>query len=920
MSLEHNNFRAAFAPPASALHGTSFIKTANQKTSFRSIFNALSTRLGSCLCLNPEFRSGAGWGFTFVLSAIITVLLCILLLPIKLILLGLSCCPCASRPPVRGEEIQVIPQLPPQPPQRPLSSRQSSDSGISGGLDSGRFSPSSFIPIHPEPLTPPPSTQSLGVVPEEVCLREYLGEHYPQRNLSNINLTDLGISILQPEDFPEGTNILDLPASLFFPEGAPPPLFLNQQDITAATPTSPQPSIASQTTIAPQAADQTAPQQDDTISLPESLATIPPVETAHIIREVDQTLTAQEFLNSAYPNMDHSALIHGALINVQLQGIPLENSEDILGLPALIAFPDLVAGQPVRPTFLDLDNMPRSLSADQEIAPPPPTAADPISPNDPRYIFLQNHFPELSPEYYSQHINLLASLAGVDSDNFDLLQLPLEVFVEAPAPQPDYSPISPEEAQQRYNDVSAEEHARRSNDFIRYLIENSPQRWTFLNRLKNNISASTSSLTLRREWFKMLDVISNKTSPEITDREVQDVARACLFKINSILKDPTVAPERKEELLKYVASYYDSSPDVWVEAIQQEVFLQNTLNPQIISMEEAGAAAAAASVPINQILPPFNTQATDQEVQGYTQLLRTTLSRPVLTNMDNIHLAPTNDEYLESLTRGVPSSWVDIHEPLQTRIEQIAQNQNTRNNWRAILNCLASGTVGSISSREAQALSRSTMYQLLKLLNNPNIPNERKLLIINHVAFYRDRCPPTWVRVAGQELQTIFNSNDTSTNIVFSWVQAFKEGLVSEIFRNEGEWHMMTAFKHNHGGELGLDNTGIILDQFTLAIAGRRYTQQHDNYLSLFRNAYQNSGSGLVDSALQQVLTGSEDQIRAIRNGILADLEAAGIPEIHRAGIVMEVFFPEENDYKPSREAIVYLLLKEGVITTQNNN
>ncbi|EPP37111.1 conserved membrane domain protein, partial [Chlamydia psittaci 84-8471/1] len=71
------------------MHGTSLIKTANQKISFLSIFHALGNKIGACLCLNPESDSKAGWVFAFVLSAIITVLLCIILLPVKLILLGL---------------------------------------------------------------------------------------------------------------------------------------------------------------------------------------------------------------------------------------------------------------------------------------------------------------------------------------------------------------------------------------------------------------------------------------------------------------------------------------------------------------------------------------------------------------------------------------------------------------------------------------------------------------------------------------------------------------------------------------------------------------------------------------------------------------------------------------------------------------
>ncbi|EPP29563.1 hypothetical protein CP8484711_1896, partial [Chlamydia psittaci 84-8471/1] len=102
------------------------------------------------------------------------------------------------------------------------------------------------------------------------------------------------------------------------------------------------------------------------------------------------------------------------------------------------------------------------------------------------------------------------------------------------------------------------------------------------------------------------------------------------------------------------------------------------------------------------------------------------------------------------------------------------QNQEMRDSWRGILLSLSNRREGSVSSDEAQALSRSTMYQMLKLISSPNVPHDKKLSVISNVASYYDRCPPTWVRVAGQELQAIFNTKDETTNIVLVWVQMFK--------------------------------------------------------------------------------------------------------------------------------------------------
>ncbi|AUS60255.1 membrane protein [Chlamydia abortus] len=939
MSLDNNNFRAAFAypQPASALHGTSLIKTVNQKISFLSIFNALGNKIGSCLCLHPEPDSKAGWVFTFVLSAIITVLLCIILLPVKLILLGLSCCPCLSKP-TTGVEAPEVPSSsrPPIPP----AGEAGAFSQPPVGLDPSRFSPDSFIPA--PPLSPTSMPSAGGVVSPGMTLREFLQTNYPTVDLNTVTLDSLGIPLLLTlDDLPEGTTLLDLPMSLLFEEGnrdlSQLPLF--QSHTADSSPISLTGSLSS--LLAPLEEDlEDSQDQGGRTTAPTSLIVDTPAAIPAV--EVNQQLSSRELLNSLYPNMDHTRFMNSARVNLRLQGIPGPLSDDdVLNLPAIIAFPDLVAGQPARPTSLTLTDTPASLASVQEEPTAPPPSEELISPSDPRYTFLQNHFPELEPEYYSRHISLLASLSGVDEGSFNLLELPLEAFIYT-QPILDYEPIPSEHLQERLGEVSPEEDVRRNNEFIDNLLENTPYRWTFLNRLRSNITNSTQSADLRRQWFSIIDMIVNKSSPELEIEDISNTARAYLFRIHNILKNPEIPTERKSEMLKYIASHYDpNSVAMCLAAMQQEIALQNEITPELASVEaEMGANGVSSS--ISQILPPLASQATPQEVDGYIQLLKSLLSGPMLTNEDNIHLAPANDIYLESLMRDVPNSWGPIHRPLQNRIRRLleaednrilqqvqnratqtarlAQNQRIRDNWNSILLALSDGREGSVASDEAQALSRSTMYQVLQLIDNPNIPHDKKFSVISNVASYSDRCPPTWVRVAGQELQAIFNTNDETANIVLVWAQIFKEGLLSEIFRNQREWHMMTAFKIIRGSELGLDNVGIILDPYTTALTGRHYTNQHNQYFAQFLNVYRNSGNNLINSALEQSLGGSEDQIQALTNTILADLTAAGIPEAHRAQIMEEIFFPEENDYKPSREAICYLLLKEGVIMTQDHN
>lgn len=168
----------------------------------------------------------------------------------------------------------------------------------------------------------------------------------------------------------------------------------------------------------------------------------------------------------------------------------------------------------------------------------------------------------------------------MDEASFNLLELPLEAFIYT-EPALDYEPISSEDLQERLREIPPEEYVRRNNEFLQSLLENTPNRWTFLNRLRSSITSSTQSADLRRQWFSIIDMIVNKTSPELEIEDVSNTARAYLFRIHYILKNNMVPIERKVDMLKYIASHYDpDSVAMCLEAMQQEIVLQNeiTLN------------------------------------------------------------------------------------------------------------------------------------------------------------------------------------------------------------------------------------------------------------------------------------------------------------------------------------------------------
>ncbi|CAG9045997.1 hypothetical protein NVRI1_00335 [Chlamydia abortus] len=88
----------------------------------------------------------------------------------------------------------------------------------------------------------------------------------------------------------------------------------------------------------------------------------------------------------------------------------------------------------------------------------------------------------------------------------------------------------------------------------------------------------------------------NKSSPELEIEDISNTARAYLFRIHNILKNPQIPTERKSDMLKYIASHYDpDSVAMCLAEMQQEIALQNEITPELVIVEAEMGASGVSS-------------------------------------------------------------------------------------------------------------------------------------------------------------------------------------------------------------------------------------------------------------------------------------------------------------------------------------
>ncbi|WP_348663103.1 DUF1539 domain-containing protein [Chlamydia vaughanii] len=1082
MSLGNNPFSSATPTPVrpQAFHSNP-IKTLNQRLSFESIYVGLYTRIGSCLGLNQESREGPGWVFAFIFSALITIVLSLLLLPIRLILLGLSCCPCASRPTDLQETL--IPHM--SPPHSPSPMPRLLPQPGFGPTIQERFPDfHAHLPVPPqaEQEEQPDNQDQIGdiadialqpgavqapeaagtgalIIPEGQTLGDFLGEQLPDVPLESIDLAAFVSTVVPLADIPPNTNLANLPANLFFPGGVFNPLSipLIPQDLGAAAVAAG--GVDADEDLLDDTADTIPDQAEEAQALQPGAVQAPEAAgTGALIIPEGQTLG--DFLREQLPNTPLESIDLAAFVSrvIPLTDIPPNTS--LADLSANLFFPgglfDPLSIPLVPQEFQDLGAVaaPGGVDEDQDqedalgdaiFQPQPLATHDEVAPF-PQEQTLGDYLRALLPGTPVETINVSEIVSRVVSlneipDGMDLLTLPANLFFSEDAPLDPQSisygaegtqgaevpipanvtagefvrqfpehiredlmemaidnagilriidrrvitwrsirdfparlifggptiptPVGrelPAPIEQTQDDLAPEEegavggveegavggavaqeplfpeaspqekrqaYIRVQDEFTQELLRKSPKTWGFLDGLNSAIGSLSTQAELRNNMANIIQTFANPTREDDINDEMRDLAQACLFELFNVLNNAALLEGDKIQILEQIPQHQRSiNPTLILEILLQELLAVRFLETSggiVIRTEEERRAAEIELV--RRFIPPLNANATPAEATTYTQQLRDHLSRPMCLQMNALHLAPQTSPFLDAVTAGSPE-WPTFQTELLDTMETLLTGQrdatqdlraerrdaNNLRSLRYMVSGLSSPTTSITAGSVVNAVqTRTTMYLFYRFLINPQIDNDRKLSALRHLASYSGRCPPTWVHVASEELQAVMNQTGETSNIILTWVQAFKNGLVESIFVNEHQWHIKTAFKRVRGAEFGL-NTGMI-DNYGRELTGRNYDDQHATSSTNLTRLYGESTQELIGAVFDSACEGSSDQHTALRDTVLRDLELANIPEGNRADIMEDIFFDAENDYRPTRLCIIYLLLKEGILT-----
>lgn len=504
------------------------------------------------------------------------------------------------------------------------------------------------------------------------------------------------------------------------------------------------------------------------------------------------------------------------------------------------------------------------------------------------------------------HIPLLAS----DEEQLEAVSSEEE---EDPTPtQPPTTSASQQEAAQALGDIDS---TIWQQQFADHLLSSAPENWGFLTTLYQQVGLLLGEQQAQQLEMFIERIAGPEASPSLLDSVTQQTARAYLGGLLSLLTKASLPSYLKVEMLNNICKHLpncDQIPELLLPIIYDEMLSLSFLEREyaVSSPEEE---QACSGLMIHSLLPPLSPSATPMEVQGYIALLQQKFSQPLVTRLDNLPVTPTTNALLQALARPHPP-WDEFKPRLITLIQNLCGHTN-RTTWSMIhiLNRLSSRADSLIQSEEAEASARASMHLLYELMLRNEISNEAKRLILNNIASYSDRCAPTWITETNSQLELHMNANTRGRELILTWVQQFKHNLVHELHQTEPQWHMEAAFKLVYQSQLGLE-PGFI-DSYTQRLS--EYRNQLAAAYQRFVTQYSECANTMVSYILDQALQASLEQQNTLMQVVLSDLER--MLSTHHITDVMEAFFPEDNDYKPCRLAIIYLLIREGILETIND-
>lgn len=671
----------------------------------------------------------------------------------------------------------------------------------------------------------------------------------------------------------------------------------------------------------------TYPADDDTSSdsnapllLPERI----PSPAPSVSDEAPRELTLREYISLYYPDdlsldrIDVEAIARGILEGTD---IPADLSA-ILNLPASLFY----SGDP---NNLELPLLPlpglQEAETEEEESFLPNDEIEELDVSDPRYQFLQHYLPGLSREDYIKFL----PIAGEIMHNLDIPYseslAPTEIGPEA---QPISYPASPQQEEgataaetvegattELLEGIDNENPEEWSKQFSDLIIRQAPSDWSFLSKLQAYIRLLTS----RNQYEPLIKATIKLSDPPmgspLKDINIQTTSRAYLGFLTSLLSQRSLPVSLKTEIINNIcqqSSKWVITSELLLPLLYDEMFALFVLQKEhaIAALSED---AQAYSEEVQRLFPPVSSNITEAEVAEYLALLQKKFSQPLVTRPDSLPLSPSTNVLLQALTVQYPP-WSEFkHEFIQT-VRNICgtSNRAIEEKMLYIINRLASEMDQLVAhTNEAAASSRASMYLLYQLLLRTDISLEKKRHVLRSITCYADRCAPTWITETNNQLASYMNESTQGRDLLISWVQDFKNSIIYDLYENQPEWHAEVAFKLKYQEPLGLD-PGFI-DRYTDELTTHLETLEY--YYGLFMQRYSESAADMVDFIYNQSHQSSAERVNTLMDIVLDDI-AQVVPSSVISDI-MECFFPENENYMPSKMAIIYLLLREGILDFQ---
>lgn len=639
-------------------------------------------------------------------------------------------------------------------------------------------------------------------------------------------------------------------------------------------------------------------------------------EPADVIEEpVEPSL--REYLSMYFSHLPINRIDVIAIARTTLEGMDFpEDTESILNLPAHLFFesPPNMEQAPTLPLLsVEEEESETEDVSREEVEEVPPSPLPESIMQDARIKFLQRHLPELPLKKYPEYFPFVLELLKNESPH----DLPSNAFISPTPPVPaETSPTSPilEEsgATSILESIENEHPSIWQQAFTDRLLLEAPSDWEFIDKLNQYISL----LIRDSRAADLKDAIQRIANPEeespLQDPSVQQTARAYFSCLLTLFTQTSLPISLKIEMLNSIcqqSTHWSSSPELLLPIVYDELLAISFLQREhaIASLEEEQTGSGSAI--IRRLLPPVSPDMTARELPGYVALLQQKFSQPITTRPDSLPLVPSTNALLQALAQQQPE-WSQFKYSFIQLVEDICgRNNPTTRSMVFIINHLAAEREHLINyTDEAAASARATMHLLYQLLSRTNLSQNEKKLILKNITSYSDRCAPTWITESNNQLELYLNSSTLGRDLLLTWVQAFKHLAIHDMYRNAPQWHIESAFKLIYQEPLGVD-PGFV-DSYTRQLTENReeLAQQYDRFVAYYATCARH----MVEFILEQTKQASQEQLNTLMEIILSDLEAVA-PQEHVSEL-MQIFFPEEEDYKPCKIAIIYLLVREGIL------